>query len=488
VTNQVFCRSLLLFALLAHGCGTKIAQTATQPAAVHNGDGGEVTGPASCGATLASRLQTTTVDVEDDIRYKREGYDNVLTDARLAFSVAPSGNSYVAWTNNGFNTVYVTPLTALQTRFGPDIPNAGYDIAGLVAQDDGFALLLNREDPGTPLVNPNPTDKPYGKAAVAVRVRQGKVVFAAPLTGTAHVVADAGSPPHDCTPERFDGRLAHLGGKYGAYFTVHGCQGDAHESYYADKLAYFDDQGQPVSGGWNWGCQIDEDLRLLPETGPFTALCMTDDFASGGLNLNHEGSNLLTRLASEFVSRNVCAGQFGSIVKLADNSYVVVWLSRGGSNADDSSPAKPANDIALIRLSAAPAYTPSAITWITNTPNVHEMNLHAAAYGPSRLLLAWDSVENFDCSQFPLNVTCLGDYTGTHFVLIDTQGNQLTADELLPAPPNSRDDLTLFPNGDVGWAFVPDAARNYNSTLEPQKIPQLVTKRQISIARLLYCP
>jgi hypothetical protein len=232
-------------------------------------------------------------------------------------------------------------------------------------------------------------------------------------------------------------------------------------------------------------------LRLMPESGPFTALCMTDDSASGGMNLVQEGVNpTLTLLAPEFVQRNVCAGQFGSVIKLADGSYVVVWLSREGSSVDGSQPARPANDIALVHLSPAPAYTPSAITWITTTPNIHEVNLHAAAYGPSRLLVAWDSVENVDCHVNPYNVTCFGDYTGTHFQLFDTQGNPLISDEVLPAPPNSRDDMVLFPNGDVGWAFVPDDDRNYKTALDvdARKVPLVPTRRQLRIARLLYCP
>lgn len=484
-------RCALVLGLLLAGCGTKIAQTATKPNASNTEDGGQPPQPASCGSTLASRLATTTIDVDEDIRYKREGYDNVATDARLAFSVSPSGDSYLAWTNNDFDTVHVTPLTFQQTRKGPDTAIPGYDIGGLTAQDDGFTLLVNHDDPGTLLVNPNPPDKPYGKAVVAVRVKQGSVAFTAPLTGTASIVGDPSNPLHDCAPERFDGRLGFLGGKYGAYFTVHGCQGDAHESFYADKLAYFDDLGQPATGGWNWGCQISEDLRLMPEFGPFTALCMTDDSASGGMNLVQEGANpTLTLLAPEFVQRNVCAGQFGSVVKIADGSYVVVWLSREGSSTDGSQPARPANDIALVHLSPAPAYTPSPITWITTTPNIHEVNLHAAAYGSSRLLVSWDSIENFDCHRNPYNVTCFGDYTGTHFQILDTQGNPLMSDEVLPAPPNSRDDMVLFPNGDVGWAFVPDEDRNYKTTLDvdARKVPLVPSRRQLRIARLLYCP
>jgi len=471
-------------AAFALGCGTKYAQTATQPEEILSDASTDV--PA-CGSTLASRLAITTIDVDEDIRYKREGYNGFPTDARLAFGVAPSGNSYVAWTNNAFTTVHVTPLNGLQSRLGPDTRVPGYDIGGLVAQNDGFALLLQTDDPGTPLVNPNPNAP--GLSAMVVRYRQGSVAYLSALTGTKSIV-NAAAPLRDCTPERFDGRLAYNGTKYGAYFTVHGCVGDAHESYYADKLAYFDDQGRPVTGGWNWGCQINQDLRLLPEPGAFTSLCITDTNDAtnvGGLNLIEEGSPDITRIVDEFAVANACTAQFGTVIKLADASYVAIWLSRGGSNSEGTLPAKPANDIALIHLNPAPDYTPSAVISVTNTPSVHEVNLHAAAYGPERILVSWDSIENFKCSN-DYNITCLGQYTGTHFQLIDNQGNAVGPDETLPAPPNERDDMVAFPNGDVGWAFVPDPGRQYSMTYAPGVVSQLAAIRQIGVARMLYCP
>jgi hypothetical protein len=126
---------------------------------------------------------------------------------------------------------------------------------------------------------------------------------------------------------------------------------------------------------------------------------------------------------------------------------------------------------------------------VTNTQDDNELNLHMAPYGSDRLLVAWDSVRNLDCSRGQDNETCFGDYEGTHFRLMDSQGHFLTADEELPAPPNSRDDLVVFPNGDVGWAFVPDSNRNYADSLhlDSRGVPDVHAQRQISIARLIHC-
>ena len=211
--------------LLAFGCGTKIAQTATKPNELISDSGGDVTQPASCGTTLSSRLSITTIDVDDDIRYKREGYDYMPTDARLAYGVSPSGNGYVAWTNDDFSSVHITPLTALQTRLAPDVVTPGHDVGGLYAYDDGFALLLSRDDPGQQLINSNLSSTGngtvYGYAAVLLRYSQGNIGFEAPLTGTSSVAPDTISALQSCV-ERMDGRLAFNGDKYGAFFTVHG--------------------------------------------------------------------------------------------------------------------------------------------------------------------------------------------------------------------------------------------------------------------------
>jgi hypothetical protein len=100
------------------------------------------------------------------------------------------------------------------------------------------------------------------------------------------------------------------------------------------------------------------------------------------------------------------------------------------------------------------------------------------------LLVVWDNIEAISCSEW----TCWGQYTGTSARLIDMQGNFITPDARLAAPPNSEQDLVVFPNGDVGWAFVPDAKRNCAEPLPNDRgIPRVEPKRQLSIARLRYC-
>jgi hypothetical protein len=146
--------------------------------------------------------------------------------------------------------------------------------------------------------------------------------------------------------------------------------------------------------------------------------------------------------------------------------------------------AKDATDIAILRLGANLA--PSGPSqWVVETPNRAEANLHLAAYGSDQLLVVWDSIDSIQCSP----ETCFGSYSGTHARLMDPDGNFLTPDALIPAPPSTNDDLVVLPNGDLIWAFVPDPERDYDASLylDADGVPIAPERREIGIARLRYC-
>jgi hypothetical protein len=484
----VTARCFAAVGLLVLGCSTRILQTAEEPPAEDatapqaDGPAGSQDAHASCGATLAERLTVTHIPVGADIRYKAPGYDSFPEDARIALAVDDRGAPRVAWLDDALSGVHVTPLTPELGRAGPDVDVPGIDIGGLVARTDGFALLTRRDDPGTPLEDP--ANGGIGKAAFLVRVRGATESWAAPLTGTASVTSRVTGPARDCATA-LNGRLAWNGGKYGAYFTVHGCEGDAHASYYGDKLAYLDDSGAALPGGWAWNCSINQGIRLLPEPGVFTSLCISDGAPFPGLDLVVEDVPP-RQLAPEASGIGYSAGRFGSVVKMGDGSYVVGWLSRGTvSSGGSTEAARRAQDIALLRL--GPDYSSLApLTWLTETPDVAETNLHLARYGTDRIAIVWDAIEDLDCSP----LTCFGTYTGTHARLLDATGRFLTPDETIPAPPNSAEDLVVLPDGDLAWAFVEEDARSYASplTVNGGGAPEVPPAQTLAVARLAYCP
>jgi hypothetical protein len=434
----------------------------------------------SCAPDLAARVTVTNIDVDADIRYRAATYDGFPMDERIGLGVARDGSAYIAWTDpNG--AVHVTPLDVNLKRADADILVAGTDLGGFAARDDGFALLTRREDPGEPLTDPNTGSMTPVKAAFLVRYRGRSQTFVSPLTGTNSITASTDPRARDCAPGYLYGRLAWNGVRYGAYFQVHGCAGDPHQSYYADKLVYADDQGRYLSGGWSWNCSNNVGLRLLAEPGPFTTVCLSDSVPAPGLNLVTEG--VPTRqLSPEFTVANYAAAAFGSIMKVpADGSYALGWLSRGVTTSQGRvAAAKQAYDIALLRLGAD--YVPlGPKKWLVETNDVAEINLHVAPYGRDRLLVTWERIEKPRCTDR----TCWGPYGGTRARLVDLDGNAVSADAELTTPPNTGEDISVFPNGDLGWVFVADADRSYESPLmNAQRLP---SKRRLSVARLRVC-
>jgi hypothetical protein len=467
--------------VVAPGCSTptRFAQTALQPIAPNLPDAPDAAAAASCPASLADRLSVSEIDLDVDVRYKRATTDNFPVDERVSLAVLPDGSGYIAWLDNTTGNVRVTPLDAALLRRGPDVVVPGEDIGGLVAQPDGFALLTRRTDPGIA-----PLDLDQGgvveKAAFLVRYRNGAEAFAVPLTGTASITRSAYPSARDCTAMFLYGRLAWNGTKYGAYFEVHGCAGDPHAPKYGDKLVYADDSGRYVKGGWDWNCSTNQGLRLGSERDIFTAICLSDSAPFSGLNLLVEGQPY-RQLAADTSASGYSSGQFGSLAKLGDGSYAIGWLSRGTTS---TTAPKMAYDIAMVRLRSD--YTQlAAKTWLTETPTIGETNLHIAPYGPDRLLVVWETVTDLSCAT----TNCFGRRIGTIARLMDFSGNWLTTDTQLDAVPNTADDITVFPNGDLGWGFVPDEARSYANELQLDRngVASVPSKRRVSVARLRYC-
>jgi hypothetical protein len=433
----------------------------------------------SCPSDLAQRLSVTRIDVNTDIRYRDATTDGFPMDQRVSLGVARDGRAYVAWTDLA-GGVRVTPLDSDLKRAGEDIVVDGQDLGGFVVRDDGFALLTRRADPGDPLTDWNTGMSPV-KATWLVRYRGRTQVFAVPLTGTKSITSVSDSRAKDCAPYYLYGRLAWNGARYGAYFQVYGCTGDPHQGASSDKLVYVDDEGRPSNGGWGWNCSNNLGIRMLPEPGAFTTVCLADSSPAPGLNLVTEGAPA-RQLSPEFTQASYAAAVFGSIMKVpADGSYVLGWLSRGVTTAQGrAAPVKQAYDIAFMRLGAD--YVPlGPKQWLFETSDVAEINLHMSPYGRDRTLVTWERIENPRCTDR----MCWGPYSGTRARLIDLEGNPLSADAVLTTPPNTGDDIAVFPNLDLGWAFVADDQRSYENPVNPQQRP--ASKRQLSVARMRVC-
>lgn len=396
--------------------------------------------PPGAGTTVPG-LTTASLDLPSALSYLESGYNEMPEWTRIDTETAPDGTVQIAWP--AADGVHVTPLTATLQRRGPDVVVPGArEVGGLVAHNDGFALLTRVPD----------SNKWGDTAAALVRYRDGARVFLRKLTGSAS---------NDTSPV-LDSQLKWDGSRYGAYFVVHGAGGFA-DGHYGDKLSYVNGNGSVLSGGWDWGCSHNEGIALYPETsGAFTSLCF-DDWRSGlfvstGIGAPDEAPVV----QREQCWAGYCGGAFpdnaGAIVKSPSGRYATAFASRGsasaGKNPADSSgrgwsvtPRTATHQVAVAFLKNGSTPDGSPVL-LTNEPVTDHVNVRIAPFGTGRLLVSWEDVLNASCNAG----TCTGKFGGTHIRVIDWSGKTLAADQVVDA--RIAGDIAVLPDGSLVWAYV----------------------------------
>ncbi len=398
--------------------------------------------PTTTAAAGGLTVTNTTVSLPAKFPYLSAGYNNSREWTRTATAVAPNGTLRVAWPAS--DGIHVTPLTAAGRRSGADTVVKGTkEVGGLVAHNDGFALLTRVSD----------SNKWKETAAALIRYSNGKQAWRTKLTGTSS---------NDTAP-LLDGQLAWNGRKYGAYFVVHGAGGFA-DGHFGDKLSYVGPMGKKLNGGWNWGCSHNEGIALRAESsGAFTSLCF-DDWRSGLF----VSTGIAAPDNAPVVQREQCwagyyggtfAGRTGDIVKSATGRYATAFASRGAASAkknpEDSSgrgwTVKPKTAthqvaIAFLKNRNTPAGKP---VYLTSAKGTEHVNVRVAPYGKNRLLVSYETLKNAKCA----NGTCTGTFTGTHVRLVDWNGKLQGADKVVNA--RISGDIAVLKNGTLTWAYAP---------------------------------
>jgi len=152
-------------------------------------------------------LSTAKLNLGTSYSYLQAGYNEVPQRQRIDTAAAPYGNLTVAW--QGSDGIHVTPLNSSGQRTGSDtVVSGAQEVSGLVAFDDGFALLTRLPD----------QNKWGDTAAYLLRYRGSTRLWSAKLTDAA--------ASNDTAPD-LDGALRWDGTRFGAYFVVHGAGGFA---------------------------------------------------------------------------------------------------------------------------------------------------------------------------------------------------------------------------------------------------------------------
>ncbi|MGW3726180.1 hypothetical protein [Streptomyces sp. NPDC000851] len=411
-------------------------------------------------------VTSTAVSLPAKFPYLSAGYNNTREWTRTATAVAPNGTLRVAWPAS--DGIHVTPLTSAGKRSGADtVVKGAKEVSGLVAHNDGFALLTRVSD----------TNKWKETAAAIVRYTGGKKTWTTKLTGTS---------TNDTAP-LLDGQLTWNGKKYGAYFVVHGAGGFA-DGHYGDKLTYVSAKGAKLSGGWSWGCSHNEGIALHAEaSGAFTSLCF-DDWRSGLFVSTGIGApDTAPVVQREQCWAGYCGGTFagrtGDLVKSSTGRYATAFASRGAASAkknpDDASgrgwtvkPRTSTHQVAVAFLKNRNS-GPGKAMYLTSAKGTEHVNVRIAPYGKDRLLLSWESLKNAKCTSG----TCTGTFTGTHLRLIDWNGKFRSADKVVNA--RITGDIAVQKDGTLTWAYAP-VTPSYTTALTGAS----PTSTKLRIARL----
>jgi hypothetical protein len=317
-------------------------------------------------------------------------------------ATTPSGEAKAAWSDG--SNVHITPLNASDERAGDDISVPGSEVRGLVAHDDGTALLV--------------VD---GDQMLFLRLDASG--------NTAASLTIVGDNSHSNDGDRWiddwphNGRLAWSGTEYAAYFGQTGNHGSAGD-HQGDHYEIISASGESQSGGWDWGCSHSLDERLAHNGTTFAPICTSDTYPGAGIWFEND-----VEVSSEPTITNVGGGtKLGGLVPAPDG----FWLNFASPEGRSS------YDVAFVHIDNSG--NASGKTYLTDTASVDERFAHLAAYGNNQLLAGW------------------GEDTDLTLAVIDTSGNIVEGPSQISAEAGGLDDFASYANGDVGWAFAADGA------------------------------
>ncbi|KAH6699414.1 hypothetical protein VD0002_g4545 [Verticillium dahliae] len=400
---------------------------------------------------------------------------------RTPFALSPDGKTaYLAYLDASETDVHVQPInptTFAATGTSVTIKGAK-EAGGLVAHDDGFALLTNEALPsGT-------SNAPAGNTPVPVLYRYN-------AAGTQSWKTFLGGPGVDAenglvaSPD-LNGDLVFSAeaGYYAAYFVVTAYSGWA-EGHFGDAIRYVKPDGtlENIPGASSsWGCSHNTGIAFeAADAPPYASICAEDQGAIW-LNTKTQGmGNNGVKVSNEKVinggSNEPMGGTSGSYSGLARfgsaSEYIFSWVSRGaidltandwmGAGYTKSANRTSNRNVAIALFSdkstivgeqatsvVGAADGDKQINWVTEG-TADCSNAHVAAFDASQALVTWEEIASPICDFEAMG--CRGKFTGTHYQLVNKAG------EKVGSPIESLDttvsgDLVTMSDGRICWPYV----------------------------------
>lgn len=393
---------------------------------------------------------------------------------RTPFAVSPDGKTaYLAYLDSSGTGVHVqgvNPSTFAAVGDAVTV-SAGLEAGGLVAHNDGFALLTNEVISG----------QNDGKATpVLYRYTDGAKTFKTLLGGSGIDASD------DLASPDINGDLvfSETAGYYAAYIVVTSTSGSA-SGHFGDAIRYITTDGtlKTITGASSsWGCSHNTGIAFEEaDAPPFASLCAEDQGAIW-LNTKTQGmSNDGVKVSNEHVingaSNEPMGGMSGSYSVLARfqnaNSYIFSWVSRGaidltentwmGSGYTTAKNRTNNRNIAVALFSDKNTLVgkqatsvvgaedgDSQVNWLTSGSNDCS-NAHVATFDKSNALVTWEEISNPICDFDAMG--CRGTFAGTKFQLVTSSGTKsgtaITSEKVYVAG-----DMVTMSDGRICWPYV----------------------------------
>ncbi|KAF7157310.1 hypothetical protein CNMCM5623_001433 [Aspergillus felis] len=399
---------------------------------------------------------------------------------RTPFAVSPDGKTaYLAYLDSSETDVHVQQLdpSTFQATGTTVTVAGGKEAGGLIAHDDGFALLTNEALPsGT--TNAPPSDTPV---PVLYRYTNGKQTWKTWLGGPGVHESDGLSASPDLNGDLAYSESAKM---YGAYFVVTDYSGWA-QGHFGDSIQYVSDNGTLVTisgASSSWGCSHNTGIAFeAADEPPFASICAEDQGAiwlnTKTQGMNNDGvkiSNENTTNGGSGEPMGGMSGSYSALARFAESArYIFAWVSRGAIDVTENSwmgaGYTHVNNRTNGRNVAIALFTDkytkvgaqatsqvgaedgdSQVTWITNGSNDCS-NAHAATFGADSALVTWEEISNPTCDYIAMG--CRGQFAGSFFQQVDSSGKKV-GEALTSTDTYVAGDMVTMADGRVCWPYV----------------------------------
>ncbi|KAF2690682.1 hypothetical protein K458DRAFT_438517 [Lentithecium fluviatile CBS 122367] len=397
---------------------------------------------------------------------------------RTPFAVSPDGKSaYLAYLDASETGVYVQQVDpSTFAAVGDAITvKGGKEAGGLVAHNDGFALLTNEK------LASGTTNADNAPVPVIYRYTSGTQTWKTFLGGP-----DVPSSMGLMASPDINGDLVYSEKtkQYGAYIVVTAYSGDAN-GHFGDAIRYVSDAGklETIQGASSdWGCSHNTGIAFeAADEAPFASVCAEDHGAiwlntgglgSGGVKVSNE--NVTNGASGE--SLGGMSGSYSSLARFIDSSsYILAWVSKGakelkadswmGAGFTQAVNRTPNRNVAIATFSdkktmdgeeASSTIGPGGdeqVNWLT-TGTADYSNAHVAAFDSSNALVTYEEIANPTCGGqgIEYGFGCEGAFTGSYFQLVNKGAK--VGEAVKSTNVYVSGDMVTMGDGRICWPYV----------------------------------